>query len=79
MNWGDGSATDWTEGTTVSHVYGVAGSFTPTVTLTDEAHNPSTVPTSEVVVTADTTRPASPDAAKARRSVRAWKPLAARP
>ena len=76
VNWGDGSTTDWTEGTTVSHVYGVAGPFTPTVTLTDEAHNPSTVPTSEVVVTADTTGPTVRlTLPKAKHSVRAWKTL----
>ena len=76
VDWGDGTTTDWTAGTTVSHVYATGGSFTPTVTVADEAHNSSAVPTSEVVVTADTAGPTVRlRLAKSKHSVRAWKTL----
>ena len=74
--WGDGTSTVWTSGTTASHVYAAAGTYTPRVTITDEAHNPAAVDTSSVVVTADTVGPrmrvAQPHA---KHSVRAWRTL----
>lgn len=40
VDWGDGTAAvAWTSGTTTSHVYSRAGTFTPRVTLTDAAGN----------------------------------------
>jgi hypothetical protein len=57
--WGDGTpATAWAAGTVARHVYATAGSYTPTVTLTDEGGNASSaLPASEVVVTRDAVRP----------------------
>lgn len=58
ITWGDGAQTIWTQGTTPAHVYGVSGSYRPTVTLTDEAGNSSEpLATSTVAVNADTARP----------------------
>jgi hypothetical protein len=58
VDWGDGSAPDsWAPGTTLSHVYGGAGTFTPAVTITDEAHNSAVVAATAVTVKADTTSP----------------------
>ena len=55
---GDGSpASAWTTGTTISHVYTTGGSFTPQVTITDEAHNAAQVATSAVAVTVDSVAP----------------------
>ena len=58
ISWGDGAQTIWTQGTTPTHVYGAPGSYSPTVTLTDEAGNSSEpLATSTVVVKADEARP----------------------
>lgn len=58
VDWGDGSpASAWTTGTTISHVYTTGGSFTPQVTITDEAHNAAQVATSAVAVTVDSVAP----------------------
>jgi hypothetical protein len=76
VDWGDGTTTDWTTGATARHVYATAGSYTPVVTITDEAHNALPVSTSEVVVTADTTGPkVRLTLPKAKHSVTAWKTL----
>src|SRR4051794_1370911 len=76
VDWGDGTITDWTSGSAVSHVYASAGSYTPVVTITDEAHNSSPVASSEVVVTADTTGPqVKLTLPTAKHSVKAWKTL----
>jgi hypothetical protein len=76
VDWGDGTTTSWTAGTTVSHVYTTPGSFTPTVTVADEAHNSSLVPTSEVIVSADTTGPTVRlKLPQAKHSLKAWKTL----
>jgi hypothetical protein len=79
--WGDGTTTTWTTGTTTTHVYAAAGTFTPTVTLTDEAHNTTTPPISStaVVVSADTTAPVvSLLLPRAKHSVKAWRTLRGR-
>jgi hypothetical protein len=57
--WGDGTVTTGTAAAgTVTHVYKVAGTFTPVVTLTDEAHNSSApIAASAVTVTKDTVAP----------------------
>lgn len=58
VDWKDGTAaTPWTSGTTLSHVYQVGGTFTPSVTLVDEAGNQTTVDSSPVTVAVDTTAP----------------------
>lgn len=58
INWGDGAQTIWAQGTTPAHVYGAPGSYSPTVTLTDEAGNTSDpLATSTVMVDADRARP----------------------
>ena len=76
VDWGDGTTSAWTSGSTVTHVYATAGSFTPAVTITDEAHNQATVQTSSVVVTADTVGPrVRLTLPRARHSVKAWKTL----
>ena len=55
VDWGDGTITDWPTGDSLSHVYAAAGTFTPKVTLTDEAHNTALpIDSSAVVVSADT-------------------------
>src|SRR6478672_10777580 len=52
VDWGDGTAAvAWTSGTTTSHVYSRAGTFTPKVTLTDAAGNQRTVSSTAVFVT----------------------------
>ncbi len=58
VDWGDGPAEPWTTGTTLTHTYDAAGTYDPTVTLTDEANNASApLATSAVTVTADTVKP----------------------
>ena len=58
VDWGDGTpATAWTTGATLSHVYAVGGSFTPKVTVTDEAQNAAQIATSAVVVNVDSAAP----------------------
>ena len=76
VDWGDGTTTNWTTGTNLAHVYVVAGSFTPIVTLTDEAHNVASIPTSAVEVATDTTRPIlTLRRPRALHSVNAWRTL----
>jgi hypothetical protein len=78
VDWGDGTpATAWTTGATLSHVYTVGGSFTPKVTITDEAQNAAQIATSAVVVHVDSAAPVVrlllPRTHK--HSVRAWRTL----
>jgi hypothetical protein len=77
VTWGDGTTTDWTSGTTVSHVYVVAGSYTPTVTLTDEAHNSAApIDSSAVLVSVDAAAPVLKlRFPRAKHSVKAWTTL----
>jgi hypothetical protein len=78
VDWGDGAVTsDWSGADTISHVYTTAGTFSPTVTLTDEAHNPSAaLPTSDVTVTLDSAAPVLKLVLpSALHSVKAWKTL----
>ena len=74
--WGDGTTTD-SQGTAVlDHVYAAAGSYDVTTTLTDEAGNPTTLPSSPVTVTDDTVGPTVSLTLPAKRhSVQAWKTL----
>jgi hypothetical protein len=55
--WGDGSTDTWTGGAAPTHVYSVAGTFSPAVTLTDTAGNESQFKANDVQVAADTGRP----------------------
>lgn len=57
MNWGDGNVQTWTVGTSLRHVYAVGGTFTPKLTLTDEASNATVVTFTAVTVTADKVAP----------------------
>jgi hypothetical protein len=77
ITWGDGTTTAWAPGTTPTHVYTVAGSYSPTVVLSDEAGNDSApIASSTVVVAADRTAPVVRlSVPMARKSVRAWKTL----
>jgi hypothetical protein len=76
VDWGDGTTTDWLSGGPATHVYATAGSLTPVVTITDEAHNANPVTTSAVQVTVDAVGPkVRIAAAKPRHSVKAWRTL----
>jgi hypothetical protein len=79
VDWGDGTKTDWTSADPLTHVYAVAGKYTPTVALTDQVGNVAHIPTgSAVTVTKDAIAPTIklvlPAKAKSH-SVRAWKTL----
>lgn len=81
INWGDGAQTIWTQGTTPAHVYGASGSYSPTVTLTDEAGNASApLATSTVVVDTDLARPTVRLTPPTRRTahVASWRTLKGR-
>jgi hypothetical protein len=74
VDWGDGTTVGWASGDTLSHVYATAATYAPVVTITDEAHNATVVPTSDVVVSADTTAPVvKVRVPKAKHSVTAWR------
>ena len=76
VDWGDGTTTNWTGTGRAKHVYASSGTFTPAVTITDEAHNSTTVHTSAVVVTADTVRPkVTLVQPRPKHSVKAWQTL----
>jgi len=56
--WGDGSTDTWTGGTAPTHVYAAAGTYSPAVTLADEAGNTTaTTMANTVLVDADTAKP----------------------
>jgi PKD repeat protein len=60
LDWGDGSAaTAWSSGTSTTHAYSAAGTYLPTVRLTDSAGNARVVSAGRVTVAAgaDTSRP----------------------
>jgi PKD repeat protein len=80
VDWKDGSGVvGWTTGTTTTHVFRSAGSFTPTVTLTDQAGNQATVTAGPVTVRADTTAPTAGLRRPANRfSATAWRVLKGR-
>jgi hypothetical protein len=75
VDWGDGTTTAVKNGT-ASHKYATAGDYTPSVTVTDEAHNFVTLPTNAVTVTADTVAPTLKlILPRAKHSVTAWRTL----
>lgn len=58
VNWGDGSPVEgWAQGVALAHVYAGAGTFTPVVTMQDEAGNTSTAAARPVAVTVDAKAP----------------------
>lgn len=73
VDWRDGTTTHWTTGTTLSHVYKTGGTFTPRVTLTDEAGNSSASASSTVTVKVDSNAPVvALRLPRHRHSVSAW-------
>ena len=80
VDWGDGSTDAWTDQTTLTHVYPAAGSYSPSVTLADEAGNTALIATSTVDIAADTTAPSTRLLAPAHKqaSVRSWATLRGR-
>lgn len=85
VRWGDGSAAfAWTSGTTTTHVFPSAGSFTPQITLVDAAGNSRTVSAPSVsvsgppaLVARDTSAPSVwlVPPATSRSSVSSWRVL----
>lgn len=77
VDWKDGSEpVEWSTGSTLKHRYTVAGSFTPTVTLVDDAGNERTVDSSAVQVSVDATAPkVTVKKPRSRAAVRAWRTL----
>lgn len=78
VDWRDGTgAVAWASGTTTSHVYAGSGSYTPIVTLTDQAGNTARITMTTVTVRSDTASPVAslqrPVAHRA--SVAAWRLL----
>ncbi len=58
VTWGDGHQQSWAAGTTLTHRYTVGGTYTPSVSITDEAGNTADLATASVAVTVDSTAPA---------------------
>jgi hypothetical protein len=80
VDWGDGGGPlAWTGAVSASHVYAVAGTYTPWVVVKDEAGNVRSIPAQPVTVRADTVLPVLkvtlPKKA-VRDEVGAWKKLA---
>jgi hypothetical protein len=58
VDWRDGTTpTQWTSGTTLTHVYQTGGTFSPSVRLVDEAGNEVTVDAPPVTVAVDAAAP----------------------
>jgi len=58
VDWGDGGVpTPWTSGATLTHVYKVAGTFSPTVVVVDEAGNSAQFASASVTITKDSVAP----------------------
>ena len=77
VDWGDGSApVDWSSGDRLDHVYRSSGADTPTVTLTDQTGNRTTVTLPAVSVRVDDVAPrVRLDVPVARHRVSAWRHL----
>jgi 5'-nucleotidase len=74
VSWGDGTTEAWKDGATLTHVYAVAGTFTPTVVLVDEADNTSKVAADPITVTVDATGPVvTVKKPKAAAKVKSWR------
>ena len=79
VDWGDGGgALAWTGAVSASHVYAVAGTYTPWVVVKDEAGNVRQIPAQPVTVQADTVLPVvkvTVPKKAVRDEVGAWKKL----
>jgi len=76
VDWGDGTRQAWTSGATLAHVYRGDGTFTPKVTLTDQAGNSASVDSTAVAVRADSSAPVVKFTVPARRHhVMSWRPV----
>jgi hypothetical protein len=76
VDWGDGTKVSWGSGTTLTHVYHSGGTFTPKVTLTDQAGNSASVNSSSVAVTADSFAPVvTITVPRHRHHVVSWRPV----
>jgi hypothetical protein len=78
VDWNDGSAVQaWTAGTTITHVYAAGGTYSPVVTITDQATNAAQVATSAVTVNVDAVAPVVKLLLPRthRHSVKAWSTL----
>jgi PKD repeat protein len=74
VSWGDGTTEAWKEGSTLTHVYAVAGTFTPSVVALDEAGNSSKTAADPITVTVDADGPAVTIAKpKAAAKVASWR------
>jgi hypothetical protein len=74
VSWGDGTTEAWKEGATLTHVYAVAGTFTPSVVTLDEAGNSSKTAADPITVTVDGAGPAVTIAKpRAAAKVRSWR------
>lgn len=74
VSWGDGSTEAWAAGATLTHVYSVAGTFTPSVVTIDEAGNSSKTAADPIAVTVDGDGPAVTIAKpKAAAKVTSWR------
>lgn len=75
--WGDGTTDAWSGAVAPTHVYAVAGSYTPAVTLADAAGNEQEIDANAVEVTADAGRPkvSVKKPATRRTWVRSWTTL----
>ena len=74
VSWGDGTTEAWKEGATLTHVYTVGGTFTPSVVALDEAGNSSKTSADPITVTVDGVGPAVTIAkARAAAKVRSWR------
>lgn len=74
VSWGDGTTEAWQAGGTLTHVYTVAGTFTPSVVALDEAGNASKTSADAITVTVDGVGPTATIAKpKAAAKVRSWR------
>ncbi|HSV40704.1 MAG TPA: hypothetical protein VLI04_18230 [Nocardioidaceae bacterium] len=76
VDWADGTAAQpWAQGAALAHKYAAAGTYTPVITLIDEAGNPADFDAlSAVVVKVDSAAPVvAVKVPKARTSVKAWR------
>ncbi len=74
VSWGDGSTEAWAAGASLTHVYAVAGTFTPTVVALDEAGNTSKTAADPITVTVDSDGPTVSIAKpKAAAKVTSWR------
>jgi PKD repeat protein len=80
VDWKDGRGpVAWPTGTSTSHAYASAGSYTPTVTLTDQAGNTAVVATGPVTIRTDATAPIARLVRPSHRSsAAAWRKLTGR-